>query len=110
MPEEKEKKTGYKLEELERIQVPGFVSVYANNTNASAGFYDLRLIFGEISGKPGQEKPIIEDRVSVTLAWEHVGPLRDLLDRLLAEYERKYGPPRVQKKETDENQQEQKSG
>jgi len=86
----------YKLDQIERVRVPNFCSVYANNTNGSATFYDLSLLFGQAVGAPSKDKPYIEDRVSVTLAWEHVGPLRDLIDRLLKGHEEAYGPIRKQ--------------
>ena len=96
----KEKPRSYTVEQLERIRVPNFCSVYANSTNSYSSFYDLRLIFGQVVVDPGREKPFVEDRVSVTLTWEHVGPLLDLLDKLLKAHELEHGPIRKQKQHT----------
>lgn len=83
------------LAELKRVRSQGFVSVYTNNVNATAMFFDLSLIFGQIVVVP-QGETFLEDRVSVTMAWEQVGPLRDLLDRLLKNYEKNHTVRKVQ--------------
>ena len=77
------------LNALERIQVPNYVSVYANNTNATSSFYEMRLYFGQIVHKPSGD-PFIEDSVSVTMTWEHALRFRDLLNRMVESY--KQGP------------------
>ena len=82
------------VSDLRRGRTPGFVSVYANNVGSAMTPYDLRLIFGQIVFGPDEE-PHIEDSVSITMAWEHVLPLRDLLTRVTEKFEHDYGPIRV---------------
>ena len=82
--------------EFRRVEASDFVSIYANNANGGGGFYDMLLVFGQLLSKPGTKDPYIEDRVAITMAWEHVGPLRDLLDRLLKKYVGTHGQVRQQ--------------
>ena len=98
MPNNRESRPTFRTSELKRIEAPGFVSIYANNADASMNFYDLCLVFGQVLVKPGTDRPIIEDRASVTMTWEHVEPLVNLLRRLLDDYERIEGKPRVKRK------------
>ena len=88
-----EKKHSYKIADLTRVPTSNFFSTYANNTHGSSSFYDLRLVFGQVI-IPQVKEPYIEDRASITITWEHVGPLRDLLDRMLKTYQAEYGPAR----------------
>lgn len=88
------KKTTMKISDLEHKPSPTFVEVYSSNVNAGASFQDLRLIFGQIL--IGTDEPHIEDRAAVTMSWEHTKALRDLLNRLLEEYEVETGPIRAQ--------------
>lgn len=84
------------IEDLERIKSPNYVSVYANNTNATSSFNELRLFFGQIVHRPYID-PIIEDSVTVTMTWEHALRVRELLDRMLKSYS--HGPIRELDKE-----------
>ncbi len=88
------RKATVKISDLKRVRSPSFVDTYSNNVNGGAGFHDLRLIFGQIV--TGMDDPYIEDRAAVTMNWEHTKALRDLLDRLLRQYEEENGPVRKQ--------------
>jgi len=94
MPEEI-KRGVLKVPDLPRRKSDGFVSIYANNVGSAMTFYDLRLIFGQILFGPGEE-PVIEDRCSITMPWEHVLAMRDLLNRVIDNYERDSGKIRPQ--------------
>jgi hypothetical protein len=93
MPDDRKAQNVYRIEELDAVHAPDYVSVYANNTKASSSFYDLRLNFGQVTVGPN-ETPIIEEHASVTMTWEHVRALRDLLTRLLLDYEASNGSVR----------------
>lgn len=86
-----------KITDLPRVRTQSFVSTYANNVGSAMGRYDLRLIFGQIVFGPNEDGRI-EDSVSVTMAWEHVVPLRDLLSRIIEKYEVDHGKIRDFKK------------
>jgi hypothetical protein len=104
MPNRTVKATGkFDLEKLQRLQAPGFVSVYANNTNSTNSFYEVRLLFGQIIGRP-DAAPIVEDSVMVTMTWEHAVRVRDMLSRILADYERDQGPIRLMKESSPPKQ------
>ncbi len=94
-PEDDLQKTTFKVSDLERVRAPGFVEVYANTASGGAGFYDLRLVFGQTVTDAGS--PRVDERAAVTMGWEHIRALRDVLDRLLTEYEEEHGPIRTQR-------------
>jgi hypothetical protein len=82
-----------KIEDLPRHNADNFLDIYANNVGSSSNFYDLRFLFGQIIAGPKID-PHIEDRVSVTMSWEHARQFRALLDRLIKGYEANTGPIR----------------
>ncbi len=86
-----------KISEMERVKSPQFLSVYANSTNVASSFLDARFLFGQVLGSP-TEAEHIEDSVSVTMTWEHVVRLRDLLINVVKVYEDKNGSIRLMDK------------
>jgi hypothetical protein len=89
---EEEKELKVPIKDMPRNRSAGFTSTYANNTNASSTFWDLRLFFGEIIFVPGSEIGAqIEDHVSVTMSWEHAKAVHALLGRMIDRYEERYG-------------------
>lgn len=83
-----------KVSDLPRRRRDGYFDTYANNVSSAMSRYDLHLIFGQITFGPNDEA-FIEDRAAITMAWEHVIPFRDLLNRLIAKYEKEQGKIRT---------------
>src|SRR6266566_4307571 len=68
----------------------GFVSVYSNNANVSAGFYDLSIVFSEIGLGPDQ-KPSVEERCRVVMNPAHAKALAFALAVNLKRWESQFG-------------------
>ncbi|MDA1316188.1 MAG: DUF3467 domain-containing protein [Acidobacteria bacterium] len=83
-----------KISELTQVRAPGFIEIYVNNANAGFSFQDLRLIFSQVV--IDRDNPYVEDRAAITMNWEHAKALRDLLDRLVSQYETDVGEIRAQ--------------
>lgn len=83
-----------KIDDLPRRHPANYLETYANNVGTSSNFYDVRFIFGQITANPKDEMHI-EDRVGVTMSWEHARQFRDLLNRLLEAYEKENGEVRT---------------
>ena len=79
-----------KIDDLPRRHPSTYIETYANNVGASSNFYDVRLIFGQLIADPKADV-YIEDRVTVTMAWEHAKQFRDLLTQLIDAYEKDNG-------------------
>jgi hypothetical protein len=82
------------LLEVDRVRSPQFVSIYSNNANASASFFELRLLFGQILGGLGKDPVHIEDGALITMSWEHAQKLSELLQKTIALYEAQHGKVR----------------
>lgn len=72
----------------------GLHNFYANYSGFTWSGYDLRIKFGELvsiadpqSSDPQRRKPIIEERVAITMPWAQAKILRDMLARVVAGYE-----------------------
>ncbi len=97
MPARKtQQRQGYRVDELEVIRSEDFHFAHANRARVSENFFDVSLIFSailprvEISGTP----PYVEERVGVTMSWEHLKALRDVLTERIENYEADMGPIR----------------
>jgi hypothetical protein len=96
MPEDNEDKPQVvTIADLPRTRSEGFVSVYANHTEAYPGFYEIALLFCRIGkARPGQMA--IEEGAEIALSWEHALRVRDLLNRMIDAYEKQQGKIRIQ--------------
>jgi hypothetical protein len=78
------------VNQVRRNRGPGFLSIHANNTNATRGFFDISLVFGELILIPGPDpQSYIDDKVQVSMSWEHAKAINKLLERSINEYEEK---------------------
>jgi hypothetical protein len=76
------------LKDLPHTRASDFRLVYTNNTGLALNFYDITLIFGYVvpdAFKPGETQ--IEDRVAVTMSWEHAKALVNGLRSVVEQYE-----------------------
>jgi hypothetical protein len=86
----------YSIAKLRRTRTATFVEAYANHTQATPSFHDIRLIFAGIivPHDPESPAPYVEERAGITMSWEHAKALRDLLTRMIDGYEATTGPIR----------------
>jgi hypothetical protein len=83
----------YNILELVHKRSPDFRFAYTNSSALAANFYDANLLFGEIQRTLTDEAPYIEDRVAVTMTWEHLKALDRAIQKAIAEYEKHGGGP-----------------
>lgn len=77
----------YNVSDLEHERASDFRRVYSNSAGLATTFYDVTVIFGEITGTAPGIVPKIEDRVGVAMSWEHLKALYVALGRAIATYE-----------------------
>jgi len=72
----------------------GLFEAYSNVVNMNWTLYDLRLRFAELLQVPDDDRPtwenqhgIVLERVAVTMPWHQAKTLRDMLDKLIKNYE-----------------------
>ena len=72
---------------------PGFVSLYANDTQVRVTPWDIMLIFGEIAGFPTAENPAVTVRLTgeVRMSPQHAKRLLAVLQRQISVYEQTIG-------------------
>jgi uncharacterized protein DUF3467 len=71
---------------LRQIRAQDFVQTYVNNTGLALNFYDLTLIFGNITvGSDGE--PVVENHAAVTMSWEHAKSLAKGIMKAVEKYE-----------------------
>jgi hypothetical protein len=76
----------FEFKDLEHRQAENFQLVYCNNASLSASFFDASITFSEVVG--GLNKPpIVEDRVTMTMSWEHLKALGAAIQTAVNEYE-----------------------
>jgi len=78
--------------------VPGFVSLYTNDTQIHTTPWDIRLIFGEIAEGPTKERPSVRIKATgeVRMWPQHAKRIVAILLKQFQQYESKYGPiPKV---------------
>jgi hypothetical protein len=102
MPEDNpQKPKRVAIAELPRTRPDRFVSVYANHTEGTPGFYELDLVFCRI-GKSSSGQLAIEEEAQIVLSWEHVLRVRNLLNRMVDAYEKQQGKIRFMQEEDEE--------
>ncbi|MGO9256297.1 MAG: hypothetical protein ACLQU1_08355 [Bryobacteraceae bacterium] len=84
---QREAKT-FNINELVHKKAPDFRFVYSNNSGLGANFYDVNLVFGEIQSSFSADAPYIEDKVAITLTWEHLKALSIALQQAIADFEK----------------------
>jgi hypothetical protein len=96
--QEKEQQMDFDVRRAPRTRSNTFASVYANHTQASTNFWDLRLFFGEIVFAPGTDPPgQVQEHVCVTMSWEHAKAVHALLGRMIEAYEKSHGATAIRK-------------
>lgn len=97
MPDEPEPQASPPLQvsELPHHRSEDYFSTYANASGVAVSFYDLRIIFGEIT--PSEDSPqraYIRDKAEVIVTWEHAKALAATLEQIIGNYEKANGPIR----------------
>jgi hypothetical protein len=95
MPEEKSEASKLiNVLELPRQRLSHFISAYVNHVEAASSFYDLRLIFCQVAVDL-QRELTVEQHAAFAMTWEHAVRVRNLLNRLIAAYEKENGAIRL---------------
>jgi len=71
-----------------------FVAVHANGTRVSENFYDAIIVFNQVvppDPSQGDKVPYVLECASVSMSWEHLQALADLLNKRLKLYEERHG-------------------
>lgn len=81
------------LQETEWAQAPAVPRIYANLVNLDWTLYDITMRFGQLKyvGDPRLRRLTAEEQASITVAWAEAKYLRDMLNEVLAKYERVNG-------------------
>lgn len=73
----------------------GVHEIYSNFVHTNWSPFDLRVRFGQLIPKPGSNPDsanfVVEERAAVTVAWPQAKILSDLLQKLVASYEKANG-------------------
>lgn len=88
-----ENKRVLKIADITRSRSAGFSFVYSNHTEAAPAFNEISCLFCHIH-RDLDGSPTAEQKVEVVMSWEHAARVRDLLDRMLRNYESEHGPVR----------------
>ncbi len=78
----------------ETVPAAGYVSLYANDTQIRMTPWDILLIFGEITGFPTADNPMVTValRGEVRMSPQHAKRVLAVLQRQIDMYERTVGP------------------
>lgn len=90
---------------LPRIRAREFYSGFTNHVEANHTFTDLRLTFCQLVRQIGEDqkpKLVIQEEATFAMSWEHGVLLRDLLTKVIAEYEEESGAVRRRRTPSDE--------
>jgi len=105
---EQENRSGVvKVSDLPRIRSQQFVSGYTNHIEATQSFFDIRLVMCQITrilSEDAGPKLVVEEQATFAMTWEHAAQVRDLLDRIISQYEKQNGPLRQQKDRLEETE------
>jgi hypothetical protein len=81
----------FSVAELQHQKATDFVFIYANIANLAATFYDLQIVFGQVTPPDNFQSsgpPHVKDMVAVTMAWEHAKALAKSLTQAVQNYEK----------------------
>jgi hypothetical protein len=79
------------IEQMPHRSAPEYRRVYANNATMAMTFWDFTMTFGETVFDNFGDAPHIEDRVSVSMSWEHTKALYQALEKVIEGYEATQG-------------------
>ncbi len=86
----------FNVSDLKHHRGADFKQVYTNSATMGLSFFDVSITFGEIvPAGDVNTAPQIEDRVSVTMSWEHLKALGDAISGVLGNYEQSQGAIRT---------------
>jgi hypothetical protein len=83
----------FDLTKLPHVRSADFVSTYTNAAHILIGFYDLGIVFSQVSPLP-DGSPVFQEKVSVTMSLEHAKALTEALRATIENYEKENGPIR----------------
>jgi len=72
----------------------GLFASYANHVQVGFTAFDIRLLFGEVVDVQ-PNKVTIEQRASITMAWLQAKILKQMLERIISDYEARNGELKV---------------
>ncbi len=77
----------------ETVTAPNFASLYANDTQVQVTPWDIRLIFGEITEPPTEDRPTVVVKLTgeVRMSPQHAMKLAMILLGQLKQYEQAFG-------------------
>lgn len=75
------------VSEVQRIHCSDFQQVYANSASIGATFYDACITFGQIIAGPEKDEVHVEERVAVSMSWEHLKALSVAMQKAVQAYE-----------------------
>ncbi len=84
------------IAELPRSRSESFLSAYSNHTESTPGFYEIAFLFCHIH-KDQKGDLVLEQRAEIVMTWEHAARVRDLLNRMVTNYEAEHGLIRLKK-------------
>ena len=79
----------FNVGELEHRPAPNFLQVYANSASFGVNFFELSILFGQIT-TASPSKMNVEERVTVTMSLEHAKALANALQEALTNYEKSH--------------------
>jgi hypothetical protein len=79
------------IRDLDRTRATDFRFVHANSASVAETFWDTMIVFGAVVPRTDQESPVIEERVGVSMSWEHLKALYRVLGRRIQKYEQTNG-------------------
>lgn len=76
----------FQVGDLVKVRDANHVAIYSNNASVTSIFFDLRVTFSEMIPGP-DDVPVIHERATVVMTWEHAKALSKLLQMKIANYE-----------------------
>jgi len=93
-----EKDRVFEASKMPHIRGADFISIYANSAHIAVGFYDISIVFSQIS--PTLDgTPAFQDKAIVAMSLEHAKALVDALRGTIEGYEKENGPIRSRRKD-----------
>src|ERR1700693_1761382 len=77
------------VKDLPHVRFEKFTSAYVNNTGVAANFYDLALVFRNVTVDASNDARI-EDHAAITMSWEHAKAIAAGLRQAVENYEKEH--------------------
>src|SRR6266446_606801 len=91
MPEEQQSQSTTSQQVTQKIVRPQpFPNIYCNGVSASLGFFEIRLVFFEVT-PTGPNEVTTNERVSITLSPECFKLLASSIEKSVSQYEEQFG-------------------